>query len=250
MIGNRAFMATRSLQVDEAGSVEKRLVDMENEGQTAILVAVDDVISAVIGISDQLKPDSAKTIKRLQALNIESWMVTGDNRRTAQAIARRVGLSEANIIAEALPAGKVMKVQSLQSEGKSVAMVGDGINDSPALVQADIGIAIGAGTEIAIEAADMVLVRNAASDAVVAIELSKAIFARIKLNFVWALGYNSLGIPIAAGVFYPWWEVSLPPILAALAMALSSISVVFSSILLMWWKPKYRIPTEDLGFVQ
>mmetsp|Transcript_18454 Transcript_18454/g.36929 ORF Transcript_18454/g.36929 Transcript_18454/m.36929 type:complete len:975 (-) Transcript_18454:67-2991(-) len=248
MIGNRSFMATRGLQVDEAGPVEKRLVEMENEGQTAILVSVDDEICAIVGISDQLKPDSAQTIKRLQAMNVDCWMVTGDNKRTAEAIAKRVGLSEANIIAEALPAGKVIKVESLQSEGKAVAMVGDGINDSPALVQADVGIAIGAGTEIAIEAADMVLIRNAVSDAVVAIELSKAIFSRIKLNFVWALGYNSMGIPIAAGIFYPWWEVSLPPILAALAMALSSISVVLSSILLMWWKPKFRI--AELGFEQ
>lgn len=244
-IGNRSFLAMRGMVVDEEGDIEKSLVDMENEGMTAILVAVNEKICAVVGIADKLKPDSAETIKRLQLMGIEVWMVTGDNGRTARAIARRIGLSDENIIAEALPAGKVLKIESLQSEGKVVAMVGDGINDSPALVQADAGVAIGGGTEIAIEAADLVLVRNAVSDVVVAIDLSKAIFARIKLNFVWALGYNSCGIPIAMGLFYPVWKVGLPPSIAALAMALSSISVVLSSLQLKWWKPKFKIETID-----
>ncbi|GMH68335.1 hypothetical protein TrST_g1650 [Triparma strigata] len=246
-IGNRSFLAMRGLVIDEDGDVEKSLVEMENEGQTAILVSVNQKISAIVGIADQLKPDSAETIKRLQMMGIEAWMVTGDNLRTAKAIARKVGLSDENIIAEALPAGKVLKIESLQSEGKVVAMVGDGINDSPALVQADAGVAIGAGTEIAIEAADMVLVRNAISDVIVAIDISKAIFSRIKLNFVWALGYNSCGIPIAMGLFYPIWKVGLPPSIAALAMALSSISVVLSSLHLKWWKPKFRV---DIQYVQ
>ena len=128
-----------------------------------------------MGISDQLKPDSPEAVKRLQSMGIEVWMVTGDNHRTARAIARKIGLSDHNIVAEALPATKVLKVEELQLDGKVVAMVGDGINDSPALVQADVGVAIGAGTEIAIEAAQMVLVRNCVSDVVVAIELSKTV---------------------------------------------------------------------------
>ena len=142
--------------------------------------------------------------------------------RTAMSVAKSLDLPNAKIVAEALPATKVNKIQSLQSEGRRVAMIGDGINDSPALAQADVGIAIGAGTEIALEAADMVLVKNEVSDAYVAIHLSKKIFNRIKLNFLWALLYNCLGIPIAAGVFYPLIQMSLPPIVAAIAMACSS----------------------------
>ena len=159
--------------------------------------------------------------------------------RTISLRSAQLDLDEKFIVSEALPATKVKKVVALQNSKanpKIVLMVGDGINDSPALVQADVGIAIGAGTEIAVEAADMVLVNSKLSDVVVAIDLSKFIFARIKLNFFWALGYNSLGLPIAAGVFYPAFQVALPPSIAALAMALSSVSVVGSSLALKWYK--------------
>ena len=168
-------------------------------------------------------------------------MVTGDNERTAHAIGEMVGIPKANIVAQALPETKVREVSRLQGKGRVVAMVGDGINDSPALVQSDVGIAIGAGTEIAVEAASVVLVRSATSDVVVAIELSRAIFSRIKMNFVWALGYNTLMIPVAAGILYPWWRVALPPWLAGLAMALSSVSVVVSSLHLKLWRNKWKV---------
>ena len=163
-------------------------------------------------------------------------MVTGDNRRTAMAIARQVGISDANVVAEALPATKVRKVDQLQKEGRFVAMVGDGINDSPALVQADLGIAIGGGTQIAIEAGDMVLVRNQVMDVVVALHLARAIFRRIQINFVCALGYNCLGIPIAMGLGYPIYKAMLPPSVAGIIMAASSVSVVLSSLSLKFWK--------------
>jgi len=244
-IGNRAFMKIIKIKVED--SVDGLLAEMENEGKTAIMISVDGVLKAVMGISDQLKEDSGETVKRLQMSGIEVYMVTGDNHRTARAIARKIGLSDHNVVAEALPATKVMKVESLQKEGKVVAMVGDGINDSPALVQADVGIAIGAGTEIAIEAAQMVLVRNCVSDVVVALELSKAVFGRIKLNFVWALGYNCLGIPLASGILYPWILVTLPPSFAGAAMALSSVSVVSSSLLLKFWKPKWRLEAAEVA---
>ena len=239
-IGNRPFM--KLLKIPPADNeVERRMLAMEDTGATAILVAVDGELAAVCGISDELKDDSPDTISRLRGSGVECWMVTGDNARTARAIARRVGLDERYVVSEALPATKVLKVESLQKDGKVVAMVGDGINDSPALVQANLGVAIGAGTDIAIEAADMVLVRNCVSDVAVALDLSKAIFSRIKLNFVWALLYNSLGIPIAAGMLYPWWRTTLPPVVAAAAMALSSVSVVLSSLHLRLWKPKWRV---------
>jgi Cu+-exporting ATPase len=242
-IGNRPFM--KIIDVKVAEDVNKQLGDMENEGKTAIMVSIDGKLRAIMGISDQLKPDSPETIKRLKSMGIDVWMVTGDNQRTARAIAKKIGLSEHNIVAEALPATKVLQVENLQQDGKIVAMVGDGINDSPALVQANVGIAIGAGTEIAIEAAQMVLVRNCISDVVVALELSKSVFNRIKLNFFWALGYNCLGIPLAAGIFYPWLEVTLPPSVAGAAMALSSVSVVASSLLLRFWRPSWRIDSAE-----
>jgi len=238
-IGNRAFMKLLNVEVPQ--KIESQLQDMEFKGQTAILISVDGSLNAICGISDQLKPDSALAVRSLQSMGVQCWMVTGDNERTAHAIGEMVGIPKANIVAQALPETKVREVSRLQGKGRVVAMVGDGINDSPALVQADVGIAIGAGTEIAVEAASVVLVRSATSDVVVAIELSRAIFSRIKMNFVWALGYNTLMIPVAAGILYPWWRVALPPWLAGLAMALSSVSVVVSSLHLKLWRNKWKV---------
>jgi Cu+-exporting ATPase len=238
-VGNRAFMELLGVKIPP--KVESLLREMEFKGQTAIMVSVDGKLQAICGISDQLKPDSALAVRTLQSMGVQCWMVTGDNERTAHAIGEMVGIPKANIVSQALPETKVREVSRLQGEGRVVAMVGDGINDSPALVQADVGIAIGAGTEIAVEAASVVLVRSAVSDVVVAIELSRAIFSRIKLNFVWALGYNTLMIPVAAGAMYPWWRVALPPWLAGLAMALSSVSVVLSSLHLKLWNNRRRV---------
>ena len=238
-VGNRAFMGI--LNVGIPTKVEAQLREMEFKGQTAIMVSVNGVLRAICGISDQLKPDSALAVRTLQSMGVQCWMVTGDNERTANAVGEIVGIPRSNIVSQALPETKVREVSRLQGEGRVVAMVGDGINDSPALVQADVGVAIGAGTEIAVEAASVVLVRSAASDVVVAIELSRAVFSRIKLNFVWALGYNTLMIPVAAGVMYPWWRKALPPWLAGIAMALSSVSVVLSSLHLKLWKNRWRV---------
>lgn len=234
-VGNRSFAESKSWIISE--EVERILICLEDEGKTAVIAAVNGIVAAVIGISDEVRKDSSMTIKALKDKGVDVWMVTGDNFRTATSVAKRLGLPHDRIVAESLPATKVNKIKALQSEGKTVAMVGDGINDSPALAQADVGIAIGAGTEIAIEAADMVLVKNEVSDVFVAVDLSTKIFTRIKLNFIWALLYNCLGIPIAAGVFYPWIQVSLPPTVAAVAMACSSVSVVTSSLHLKLYRP-------------
>ena len=235
-VGNRSFIAHQGGGLAPSAEVESKLLEMEETGKTAILMSVDGTVRAAIAIADELKPDSFETVKRLQSIGVTVWMVTGDNRRTARAIARQVGISDLNIVAEALPATKVRRVEELQKAGRFVAMVGDGINDSPALVQADLGIAIGAGTQIAIEAGDMVLVRNQVMDVVVALELSRAIFRRIQLNFVWALGYNALAIPVAMGLGYPIYKTMLPPSVAGILMALSSVSVVMSSLALKFWR--------------
>jgi len=171
-------------------------------------------------------------------------MVTGDNRRTANAVAKTLGIEQ--VFSEVLPGDKAAKVKELQDRGLSVAMVGDGINDSPALVQADIGIAIGSGTDVAIEAAEVVLLRSDLRDVIVAIDLARTAYRRILINFGWAFLYNLLGIPIAAGVFYPLFHRALPPEVAGLAMALSSVSVVLSSLQLRYYsKPKIELLNKE-----
>jgi Cu+-exporting ATPase len=218
--------------------VEEQMVQLEQEGKTAILAAVDGSVCVVMGVADELKPDAAASIQYLKdTLKVDVWMVTGDNARTARAISQKLGLSPDRVISEALPVAKVRQVKKLQKEGMVVAMIGDGVNDSPALAQADVGMSLGTGAEIAAEASDMVLVRGHVSDVCTALDLSRVIFRRIQWNFVWSLLYNCLGIPIAAGVFYPFVHTRLPPTLAALAMALSSLSVVGSSLALRLYQP-------------
>jgi len=238
-VGNRAFMILSEITFDD--STNDAMKVLEDAGKTAVLLAVGKTVEAIVGISDKLKPESKATIEYLRKkLKVDVWMVTGDNTRTAKAIGALLELPEKFIVAEALPATKVNKVTALQKSAKNpkvVMMVGDGINDSPALVQADVGVGVATGTEIAVEAADMVLVNDRLSDVITAIDLSKKIFSRIKLNFFWALGYNSMGLPVAAGLFYPLVQTALPPTLAALAMALSSVSVVLSSLALKFYRP-------------
>ncbi|KAG0606618.1 hypothetical protein M758_9G155500 [Ceratodon purpureus] len=228
LVGNRKLMVASGVNISD--EVEGYLQQTEDRASTGIIVAFDEVIAGVIGISDPLKPEAALVIEGLQRMGIRCMMVTGDNWGTAKSVAHRVGIDE--VFAEVLPRGKAEIIQKLQSDGTVVAMVGDGVNDSPALAAADVGIAIGAGTDIAIEAAEYVLMRNSLEDVITAIDLSRKTFDRIKLNYAFAMGYNILAIPVAAGVFFPLLGISLPPWAAGAAMASSSLSVVCSSLML------------------
>ena len=202
---------------------------LEEQGKTAMILASNKKVLGVIAVADTIKPTSKRAVRNLQKLKIFVYMITGDNQRTAKAIAKQAGIN--HVFAEVLPEDKANYVKKLQKKGK-VAMVGDGINDAPALAQADIGIAMGSGTDVAMETGNVVLMRNDLLDVSKAIKLSRLTMAKIKQNMFWALFYNVLGIPIAAGVLYPFTGWLLSPIIAGGAMALSSVSVVTNSLLL------------------
>ncbi len=220
-IGNRRLMDR--IGVDPV-PMDATVDGLADEGRTAMYVAADDSLLGVVAVADTVKPDSEQAIKRLQALGIEVVMMTGDNRRTAEAIARQVGIRR--VLAEVLPADKANQVQRIQGEGRKVGMVGDGINDAPALAQADVGFAIGTGTDVAIEAADVTLVGGSLLGVVHAMEVSRATMRNIRQNLVGAFAYNTAGIPVAAGVFYPLFGWMLSPLVAGAAMAFSSVTVV------------------------
>jgi Cu+-exporting ATPase len=233
--GNRTFAERENLQVSK--EVEQLLQDLESEGKTAILVGINGTVCAVLGVADELKEEARASVVYLENNGVDVWMVTGDSKRTADAIARKLNLSPGRVISEALPASKVEHVRWLQSQGLKVAMVGDGVNDSPALAEADVGMSIGTGAEIATEASDMILVSGKVSDVCTALDLSRVIFRRIQWNLLFSMVYNLLSIPIAAGLLFPLFHTRLPPTVAAIAMALSSVSVVCSSLALRWYKP-------------
>lgn len=234
LIGNNKLMKNNNIDIT---SVENDVKLLASQGKTPMYMAIDGDLAGVIAVADTLKANSKKAVEALHKLGIEVVMLTGDNEKTAQAIAKEVGIDK--VVSDVLPGDKANEVKRLQDEGKNVAMVGDGINDAPALAMANIGIAIGSGTDVAIESADIVLMRSDILDVVGAIQLSKATIKNIKENLGWAFGYNTLGIPVAMGILYAFGGPLLNPMIAAFAMSFSSVSVLLNALRLKRFKPKF-----------
>jgi Cu+-exporting ATPase len=233
LVGNRALFAEEKIDLTP---IESRICDLENQGKTVVIVAADRTPQGLIAIADTARDSALPAIRALRRLDRQVVMITGDNERTGKAIGAQLGIDR--IRAQVLPEGKALEVKELQASGMKVAMVGDGINDAPALAQADVGIAIGTGTDVAIEAGDVVLIREDLKTVPQAIELSRYAMRKIRQNLFWAFFYNVIGIPVAAGVLYPFFRFQLNPIIAGAAMAFSSISVISNSLLMRGWKPR------------
>lgn len=238
-INDRWYFAGNSRMMKEQGialgAYEKRLEALADEGKTPMIFAEENRIIGILSVADVVKPTSRQAVKQMKELGIEVVMLTGDNKRTAEAIRKKLDID--TVIAEVMPQDKEREIARLQEQGKTVAMIGDGVNDAPALARADVGMAIGAGTDVAIESADVVLMKNDLLDAVTAIRLSKAVIRNIKQNLFWAFFYNALGIPVAAGVFYTAFGWKLNPMLGAAAMSMSSIFVVTNALRLKRFRP-------------
>jgi Cu+-exporting ATPase len=232
LLGNAKLMNDRGIALD---GLEEKAEELSNQGKTPMFVAIDRNPAGIIAVADTLKENSKEAVEALHRMGIEVAMITGDNRRTADAIARQINIDR--VLAEVLPEVKADEVKKLQAEGKKVAMVGDGINDAPALAQADVGIAIGTGTDVAMESSDITLISGDLRGVVMAIALSRATIRNIKQNLFWAFAYNTILIPVAAGVLFPFLGILLNPIFAAAAMGLSSVTVVSNALRLRRFKP-------------
>ncbi|SHK26511.1 copper-translocating P-type ATPase [Paramaledivibacter caminithermalis] len=230
LLGNEKLMKDRDIEV----TLKDEAVQLAKEGKTPMFIAINNRLEGIIAVADVVKENSKEAIKRLHDMGIQVAMITGDNKRTADAIAKQVGIDI--VLAEVLPEDKANEVKKFQEKGKKVAMVGDGINDAPALAMADIGIAIGSGTDVAMESADIVLMKSDLLDVVTAIKLSKSTIRNIKQNLFWAFAYNTAGIPLAAGLFYAFGGPKLNPMFAAAAMSMSSVSVVTNALRLRKFK--------------
>ena len=235
LLGNRKLMQERGVPIEE---LEGKIQELEAQGKTVMLVARSGNLTGLVAVADTLKQYAREAVGELHRMGREVIMITGDNKRTGEAIARQVGIDR--VLVEVLPQDKAENIKKLQAEGKKVAMVGDGINDAPALAQADIGIAIGSGTDVAIETGEIVLVKEDLRDVVTAIDLSAYSMRKIKQNLFWAFTYNTLGIPVAAGILYPFTGFLLNPIIAGAAMAFSSVSVVTNSLLMRRFRPRIK----------
>jgi len=233
LLGNLKLMRDHGISLDGLEKEAERLAD---EGKTPMFVAMDGHVAGIVAVADTLKPNSKEAVKALRSLGLEVAMITGDNKRTAQAIAKQIGIDR--VMSEVLPRDKAEEVKRLQADRKVVAMVGDGINDAPALAQADVGIAIGTGADVAMEASDITLISGDLRGIVTSIALSKRTMRTMKQNFFWAFVYNTVLIPVAAGVLYPVAGILMSPIFAGAAMAFSSVSVVSNSLRLRTFRPR------------
>ncbi len=235
LVGNRKLMRDRNVDIS---LLLPQAIALEGEGKTAMFVAINGEPAGLVAVADTLKEFSVEAIQRLHQLRIETVMITGDNRRTAEAIARQVGIDR--VLAEVLPQDKAEEVKKLQALGKKVAMVGDGVNDAPALAQSDVGIAIGSGTDVAKETGDVILIRDDLRDVIVTLEIARATMRKVKQNLFWAFVYNTLGIPLGAGLLYPLLRLVVSPELAGALMAVSSVSVTLNTLLLKRFHPSVR----------
>jgi Cu+-exporting ATPase len=233
LIGNKAMLRGNGFMISD--EYDEKISQLGIEGKTVVLIGIDKEVSGIIAIADTLKENAREAIEGLKKMNLKVVMITGDNEKTALAIAKQVGIQD--VVAEVLPQDKSEEVKRLQEAGEIVAFVGDGINDAPALAQADVGIAIGSGTDVAIESGEIVLIKDDINDAIAGIQLSKKVMSRIKQNLFWAFAYNVVLIPVAAGVLYPSFGITFRPEFAGLAMALSSVSVLTLSLLLKGYIP-------------